>query len=614
MANFFSKIGVQTADHAKKHFDLSCQGLRTQDFFKMAPVYFYEMVPNSSISMDMSCFSRMLPLSKPAMCSSKIVNRAFFVPYRTVWKLFNYYETQTPYISATGNQSIISSVPVVSNLTLCKMFADDDIFSSVVTDSDYDFKFYDPDNHSTSSYKLTYKGRCAMDILNSLGLRLIFPFDEQSYVDGTFNFSLSALPILSYAKVWYDWFSNPNYVNRSSVGKLFESVVLNVEYSVQQMADLFEQIVDIQYQNDYFTTAWDNPSSPNTSTLYPSLSIPDASLPNATRKSVISTSIHNSGGSSSGTPVARDTSSSTGNVANLSQYIDDTLHHITDLVKRWQLVGSRVIDRYSATHGVQLSAEKLNRSIYLGKHDVIVNITDVTATTENSEADQNLGSLAGKGAASSSSKFSYDTDEFGLFIIVSFVDCRYTNPFGTNRMWQHINRFDFFHGDFELGPQAIRMDEIFSWQNDQGDFSPTGTQHYLAPYGAQSPNALPNSVFGFTGRYGEYKAPFDNIGGDILLRRYWNDYSRWFMFRDLDDMWPQDGVIKHSLQFTTANGSQFNKIFADESSNTDHFITQYTFRVNAMLPMKPLFDTYEFCDDDKHVRKTMNLGGTLLND
>lgn len=627
MANFLNKVAVSTASDKKHHFSLDCQTLCTQDFYKMSCSYFKELVPKSDLKIDMSVFSRTAPMPRPMLSSARIVSRCFFVPYRTVMRGFNEFITQTTYTASNGFSGIISAVPRIDNLDLCKIFVPSlyDSFASLSQDPDRaDIRFSDPsDNYNVRNFVLTPLGRKALAILNSLGLKPIFPMDESGWREENENqlsFGVSALPLLSYAKVWLDWFSNPQYENRHAVELILnkEPLVANGRsrfISSSELVTLLQWLPDLTYNPDYFNSAWDSPVAPNHGCV-PTVTLTDISQATIGTPQDIDSKVSNEltkTGNPYGTPQVVEN----GYLRKLTQYADDALHALTDYVTRFRLVGSRATDRYLAEHGVSLSAEKLNRSVYYGVCSVPLQISDVTQTAPSFDSNPDvdpLGTLAGKGvAASSGNHWDIHTDEYGIVLIMSFVDCKYFNPFGTNRMWQHINRFDFWTPDLDgLGTQAIRADELWSFQNNNLVLNSDDIE---AVYG-HSTQTRPDTVFGFTGRYNEYKLPFDNVHGDMLSLDGWNQYYDWFLYRDFASNFPNQFHLEHNYDFMLADGAQFNRIFAAYQADNpvDNFVTMFTFKVDGYFPMKPVWDTYDFEDEDKKAHRLMQLNGTNLQD
>ena len=103
----------------KKHkFHLPSVNCTTQDFFNLKPVYCREVVPGEDVKINMSAFSRLSPMVKPAYARCNMVNRAFFVPYRVIFPDWNDFITE----SQNSEGFVPDSVPYVDDKTLRYFF------------------------------------------------------------------------------------------------------------------------------------------------------------------------------------------------------------------------------------------------------------------------------------------------------------------------------------------------------------------------------------------------------------------------------------------------------------------------------------------------------------
>lgn len=97
MADFLSKIRIPRATEHFTKLNLSCAHVTTQDPFKIKPIYSRFLVPGQSINVDLSHTVRLAPLKKPFYGPMQIINRAFFVPCRTIQQGWNEFITDTIY-------------------------------------------------------------------------------------------------------------------------------------------------------------------------------------------------------------------------------------------------------------------------------------------------------------------------------------------------------------------------------------------------------------------------------------------------------------------------------------------------------------------------------------
>lgn len=614
MSNIVAKIRQRIALKQDNKFNLTCDHITTTDFFKIQPVYFKEMVPGEKIQIRQSTFTRLSPLVNPMYGRCKIVNRAFFVPMRTIWQYWNEFITDTP-VYAGGSNQILSSVPVLSSYTIYWIFIDDSYFATSATSSSYDFKlnWYQSDEYVTRYYKFTAAGRKLWTILCSLGYRHTLGSCGYKYAEPAMTAqNFSALPLLAYLKIYYDWYRNMGYSTSglsSLLGKAFTSTSA---IDASDWSTALKEVVNAQYDKDYFTSAWDTPVSPNDD-VHSSVTVADPTY--------ASDSVSNNGGSAT-TPGTRNSPLVTAGVnnssASFSQYAIDALKSLTDYMKRHQLAGSQAMDRMLSRFGVKPSDAALKRSIYLGKDDVNVQIADVMAnatSTDGAGKTSVLGDYAGKGVGfSGNGFFECSTNEYGYIIVISVLQPHVGYVQGWNRYNLHLNKLDFFTPEFDsLGVQAISRGELIS------DYSGAEQGKYAGDAYVTSTNydALYNGVFGYTSRYAEYKVQQDNLTGDFTIPTRNTGLQTWHLFRMIDgqDVTAADPDtfvdISHNAEFCTGEQDQFDRVFSLTSSDYDHFINVHHFDIVDYAPMSKLFDDYEFDGGNKNV--TIEVNGTQLN-
>lgn len=580
MASFLDKIKVASAVQTRNTFDLSHINLTTQAFYSIKPVYSKELIPGESITIDYSQFTRLMPLSEPMMAHCNIVTRAFFVPYRTVWPLWSAFITGAP-TNYRGTQFIPSKVPTITSDRIFELFTYSDY--STIVPYGYDFT-YEVDG-STQYRRFTPLGRRVYDILLNLGYSINFT-SETSH-------EFSALPILSWARLFLDWMQNSNYDNINVILNQLLDAGPYTAISASDLSLIFKNCSQALYRTDLFTSAFDNPTGPNVNTNSVSFPLQSATV-GATQENVSKQPNFFSGTTSLG--------SSNGRITQNGLYI---LHALTDYYERLRSAGSRVLDRYFAEFGAKLSNEKLNRSVYLGGHANEISILDVMDTSSTG-----LGDYAGKGIGNLEGSFNYKTDEFGQLIILSYIEPRTSVCQGFDRNNLHLTRFDYFSGDMDaIGYQAISQGELFA------DYKGATFQDFADEYEYD-----PIRPFGYSGRYYEYKVANDKLTGQFRVPSINGTYDRWHLFR----MIPNDNDIRdehsdlsnkplrHGLDFTIpTRPTIYNRVFADHSNNSaDPFFARWSFRVKSSLPAKPLYEQYEYASHGE--KNIIQLGGTRV--
>ena len=294
-----SKVNVAAANNHK--FDLSKTVVTTHDFGRAKAIECRYMVPGDKFNIKLSSFTRLLPMVSPTFGKIDTVQRAFFVPIRSLLPQFFDWVSNQPVASAQ-NLSEWETGDVIPS-TYMKSFVLALLqpnFSQVVTvaegtipaEGEYDFvidvsgshgnynelKDYSPATEPSGGYsslligdvtyfKLLDAGRKMYDFLVSLGLNINF---DPRYK----NVKVSLLPLLAFWKAYVDWvvpsrFVKEYPVNIKSILKYFgRGVDANggnfVDFTVNKstytrFARSFMHVPLSFYDNDYFTSAWLNP-------------------------------------------------------------------------------------------------------------------------------------------------------------------------------------------------------------------------------------------------------------------------------------------------------------------------------------------------------------------
>lgn len=579
MANFLDKIKVNTAvkDHVK--LDLSSDHISTANFMQFNVAWSKEMVPGEKISVNMETFTRLQPMPVPTFGRARINNRAFFVPFRTIFPGWSDFITDTKHTFANGTSAVINYAPRISSNGIYR-FLFSSLYAEEVTESvAYDYKV--SEGSEARYVKMNADGRRFIKILQSLGYGIPVELLEKDVY-------FSALPLLAVGKVYYDWYYPSAYVDSVeavNLSSLFSSdTTADLVLNSSNISDILTVIKTVCYDSDYFVSAWQNPSAPNDGS-YSQFSIPDITLGSTNNNAVLNNNTE-------GTPNIR-----TGVTGNISQYMLQGLRSLTDYMKRHQLVGARALDRYMTRFGIQLSAEKLKRSIYIGTTSDDIQFGDVTSTSDTAGA--SLGDYAGKGIGYGKSNFDFETDEYGIMIIVSSILPKTGYFQGIDRNVMHTTKLDYWTPEFDnMGTQAISKSELFI---------PTKT-------GILNGNMtdLSTGIFGWTPRYAEYKVGRDRITGDFRMNSINVDLGAWHTMRELDYS-ALDAMVVNKNFTEGVDAEQYNRIFygTNDSSLADKFTVIYHFDVASYSPMKALFDTYDFEEKGKEV--TMNANGVKMN-
>lgn len=599
MPKIQKNVVLPTSDAGKvtQKQPINATHITTQCFLRPAPIAAIELFPNRKIDLSVNSFLRLNAMPRPVLSRAKVYNRAFFVPYRTVYKDFTKLVTSTPVPSLSTNLEVPSNVPFISNKAIVHFLMD----HSLATTGAFDFKVVGSleSSYPDGAYKMGDIGAYAYKLLRSLGYNPVFNVTQDFYV--------SALPLLCYIKTILDWYYPSEYAYSdlfSYFDALFESQSLNQGIPTTfwpQFEQFCQSIAYCKFEPDYLVSAWDSPVGPNYTQFETQITIPDPTTPvlgNTAKPQVTNTGANAT--SNNGTPIVinSDTSLSANPMRQFSQFTLDALRSLTDYTKRHQLVGVRALDRYLADFGINLQAELLKRSYYIGANSFELPFYDVTCHADSDGA--NLGEQAGKSFANGSNSFNFSADEFGMFIVINSVIPVMTTYQGTNRHVFHINPLDFYRGDFDhLGVQAIRKCEAYVPKNGAAAVNGNG-------------NDLATQVWGFIPRYAEYQVIPDLVTGRFELASNNSDLLGYFQGRNMerfDDVAIAD--FKHNLDFVLpVDYKNYNNIFystktIDQINCSHYFICQFTDSSRA------IWDTYDFENTFKAVKE--NIGGSTVN-
>jgi len=163
------------------------------------------------------------------------------------------------------------------------------------------------------------------------------------------------------------------------------------------------------------------------------------------------------------------------------------------LLERDARSGTRYVETLKAHWGVTFPDYTAARPVYLGGGSQTVGITPVPQTTEpaTATADDAKGALAGYGYSSGQHGFTKSFVEHGVIIGIMNARGDITYSQGVDRYWTKSTRYDFYYPVLSsIGEQSILNQELWI----EGD-------------------ATDQAVFGYTGRYNEYRFQNSKLSG-----------------------------------------------------------------------------------------------------
>ena len=274
MAAYLDKERINTAITDSTKFDLSHVHITTSNFMQLQPIYNKEMVPGEKLDVNLESFARMNPLPVPTFGRAMMKNRAYFVPYRTIFRGWNDFITDAPHTNSAEikGTALLQKVPVVKNSTIITAFlmAGWTMYGQQMPGI-VDASASDPSNPNIPTYDLVYRGassnvykkftsagRVANKVLESLGYKVNWNVNDET--------EFSALPLLALAKVYTDWYFPSAYTNSTDFNNLLlmcnSDTAAPYELTYTDVRTILMQCLFVCYDSDYFTSAWDNPTCP----------------------------------------------------------------------------------------------------------------------------------------------------------------------------------------------------------------------------------------------------------------------------------------------------------------------------------------------------------------
>ena len=559
----FSQLRVKSAVRARNLIDLSADHLTTSQFGQIQPLKAIETIPGGEYPINGSFFSRLAPLVEPTYGKFKFNVLYGFVPYCQ--------------IAYDADSWLIGKTSWEGQTPLHRYFTIEDLHNFIVnncstgtgaTSSNCDYSYIGVGG--TVGYRIfTDAGKYFVKVLNSLGYSCPQGVDLQttsSWYTKVRNYKLSAYPLLAFFKLYNDYMTQSQRFNTSVLSDFLLKVKYNKQvsgytYSTGQLSSFgiytMFQWLYLNYDNDYFTSAWMNPNTP----LASSESVNMAFVPENAGDAVGNTTGDNflMTGIQSGT-------------AYIGQRSLDFLQRFDNWVRRNSYSGSRSVQQMFSRFGIKSDDYKSHYAHVLKVDSFPVQVGDITSTSDTTGA--SLGDYAGKGIMSGDSGVSYKASDTGLLIALGWYSVIPMNPYGFDRMVLRNQPLDYYTPEFDgLGADAIPVMEYF-------ENSAIGTG-----------STLGTDVFGFTERYNSYRYGRDNITGDFRAMHFVSgDMNSWHTGRNMTAIRAGGNLVAQSSSVNTMPqyGSEYNRIFNVTNGSVDTFFLTCHFDIKATLPIMNL--------------------------
>lgn len=407
MSDFNPLDRAKIAVH-RSSFDLSSKKLFTAKVGEILPVYWQIAIPGTKYRISSDWFTRTVPVNTAAYTRIKEYYDFYAVPLRLISRALPQAFTQmsdymTSAVSNSANTPQLTQVPFVSQALLSS-------YLEACNSADQ------PNKRDDAGLPLVYGSCKLLDMLGygsmiastNTGKAAItqkyLGLDSLSDGDNPLVFSqsqvVSALPFLTYQKIYFDIYSNSQWEKHLAYA-------YNVDYwtggsSISLAADMLK-LRYANYPKDYFMGMLPNSQYGSVAVLPAQYSqLPNSNAVLAYRSGSASAV----GNPKSGTSVTTSDSNASDGTRYL--YLNSDLSALsiraTEYLQRWkevaQFSSKDYSDQMAARFGVKAPEYMGNHVHFIGGWSSVININEVVNT--NLDTDESQASIAGKGVSSNS--------------------------------------------------------------------------------------------------------------------------------------------------------------------------------------------------------------------
>lgn len=389
----------------RSSFDLSSKKLFTAKVGEILPCYWQIAIPGNKYRISSDWFTRTVPVNTAAYTRIKEYYDFYAVPLRLISRALPQAFTQTSdYMTSASsgdrNSPALSSVPYTTLTQFSLLLTTSNLADQNNSRDDAGFPFVygacklldllgygsviSSDNLSKAAITQKYLG---LDNLSDSSNPLVFSASQ----------TVNILPILAYQKIYFDFFSNPQWEKHLAYA-------YNVDYwAGTSYVTLYPDMLKIRYANypkDYFMGIL--PSS-----QYGDVAVLPSSFTSAYASNRIvsdnrsNSYLYQNAGSGS---VTMSDSVSVQTPVTLNTDLSALSIRATEYLQRWkevvQFSSKDYSDQMAAQFGIKAPEYMGNHSHYIGGWSNVININEVVNTNLDSNGSQ--ASIAGKGISSQS--------------------------------------------------------------------------------------------------------------------------------------------------------------------------------------------------------------------
>lgn len=487
-------------------FNLSHSNLLTLKMGKLVPIQCLEVAPGDKFRLGVSVLGRLQPLTAPAMVNMDVRFYHFYSPYRLLWSHA------------------------------------DDFFTGGSNGKAVEKPLWPKFNPSTISIDTV-----PSDIWNTSFYGYIgYPRINKPFSD---------MPLRLYLSIWNEYFRNETIQDEMEYSHDVTGVTEELPITLGSLTGDGDHLLHRNWDKDYFTAS--QPWTQKGNEVYIPLEITAQDFHIVAENAV--------GGTGNRTLVLNDFSPRTDvGQGSPSAYQNSLKFTIVDpstgdpyefasglsvnvlreslalqkMLERKLRYGSRLVEYLLGVHGVKLSDKTAQRVRFIGGNTVSMQIGELLQTSATQDG-QPLGQMSGTGyMRGTGNGGSYYCEEYGMIMTLAVVMPKvgYTNT--TPKHLIKDDPYDFLLPQFaHLGDQEIYNIEVNGNHNQ------------------------PDGVFGYIGRYDEYRTMVDEVHGDFK-----GNLNDWHMYRELANN------VALNTDFITSNPT--TRIFNVQSTNASDVLMQ----------------------------------------
>jgi hypothetical protein len=590
MANLFSYGSVRNKP-ARSGFDWSEHFSFTAKAGELLPVYWKMLLPGTKVNLNLSSFTRTMPVNTAAYTRVKEYYDWYFVPLRLINKsvgqaLVQMQDQPVQATSIVANKSVTLDLPWTNAASMFTLLN----YANVTLKNKYNLNGFAKAATSAKLLRYLRYGNCYYtSTLPEVGTNKNFGLSSKDDFNllAAKNVSFNVLPLAAYQKIYCDWFRFEQWENACPYtynfdyyngGNVFNGItsnpedfwsndnILSLRYA-NYNKDLFMGVMPSSQFGSVATVSITNvgDSSAGTALLLRNLNTGDSyvqSTGNSVNPLVLKVS---SGSVSSGSGFGVST-------LQLKSSFDILSFRIAEATQKWKEVTQCAKQGYKeqleAHFNVKLSEALSDHCRYIGGTSSGVTISEVLNTNLESAA----ADIKGKGVGGSFGSETFETNEHGILMCIyhavpvldylrSGQDLQLLSTLATDIP---IPEFD------HIGMEALPIETLFNQQSTEA-------------------TALINNIpiLGYSPRYIAYKTSVDWVSG-----AFETTLDSWVAPLTVDEQItkllfnPDSGsVFSMNYGFFKVTPRVLDPIFVQECTDTwdsDQFLVNVSFNVKPV--------------------------------